>query len=130
MLGLTVDAEPTIGALLAKVHNEDRDTLQRQIEQSARWGRPFDTECRIVLPDGHIRWLSVKGQSTRRQADPAEQVTGVVLDISERKAEQIQAEQQRNQIGRAQSELQSLMRISYAVFCLKKKKKIRKTHSR
>src|SRR3546814_13278323 len=44
MLGLTVDAEPTIGALLAKVHNEDRDTLQRQIEQSGRWGRPFDTE--------------------------------------------------------------------------------------
>src|SRR3546814_6576017 len=28
------------------------------------------------------------------------------------------------QIGRAPSELQSLMRISYAVFCLKKKKKI------
>src|SRR3546814_3471357 len=30
----------------------------------------------------------------------------------------------RNQIGRAPSELQSLMRISYAVFCLKKKKQI------
>src|SRR3546814_5068473 len=28
-----------------------------------------------------------------------------------------------NQIGRAHVELQSLMRISYAVFCLKKKKK-------
>src|SRR3546814_19645175 len=28
----------------------------------------------------------------------------------------------RRQIGRAPSELQSLMRISYAVFCLKKKK--------
>src|SRR3546814_4155082 len=28
----------------------------------------------------------------------------------------------REQIGRAHSELQSLMRISYAVFCLKKKK--------
>src|SRR3546814_4214224 len=28
-----------------------------------------------------------------------------------------------DQIGRATSELQSLMRISYAVFCLKKKKK-------
>src|SRR3546814_2224111 len=98
MLGLTVDAEPTIGALLAKVHNEDRDTLQRQIEQSGRWGRPFDTECRIVLPDGGIRWLSVKGQSTRRPANPTDQVTGVVLDVSERKAEQIQAEQQRNQL--------------------------------
>src|SRR3546814_10045752 len=33
------------------------------------------------------------------------------------------AEYERAQIGRAPSELQSLMRISYAVFCLKKKKK-------
>src|SRR3546814_1437332 len=31
------------------------------------------------------------------------------------------------QIGRATSELQSLMRISYAVFCLKKKNKIHNT---
>src|SRR3546814_18970611 len=30
-----------------------------------------------------------------------------------------------DQIGRAQSELQSLMRISYAVFCLKKKNKLK-----
>src|SRR3546814_8746597 len=51
MLGLTVDAEPTIGALLAKVHNEDRDRSEEHT-----------------------------------------------------------------------SELQSLMRNSYAVFCLKKKK--------
>src|SRR3546814_8647723 len=34
---------------------------------------------------------------------------------------QIDAELAREQIGRATSELQSLMRISYAVFCLKKK---------
>src|SRR3546814_5925677 len=34
------------------------------------------------------------------------------------------------QIGRAQSELQSLMRISYAVFCLKKKNKHTKHNRR
>src|SRR3546814_2429700 len=33
------------------------------------------------------------------------------------------------QIGRAHSELQSLMRISYAVFCLKKKKQITKINT-
>src|SRR3546814_1145936 len=32
------------------------------------------------------------------------------------------------EIGRAQSELQSLMRISYAVFCLKKKKTTNELH--
>src|SRR3546814_3248684 len=35
----------------------------------------------------------------------------------------------RDEIGRAHSELQSLMRISYAVFCLKKKKKNNKQKS-
>src|SRR3546814_5746749 len=34
------------------------------------------------------------------------------------------------EIGRAPSELQSLMRISYAVFCLKKKKKLQQASSR
>jgi PAS domain S-box-containing protein len=98
ILGLPSDAEVTIGALLATIHSEDRFAVQRQIEQSARWERPFDTECRIVLPDRAIRWLSVKGQSTRKSANPADQVTGVVIDVSERKSEQIEAEQQRSQL--------------------------------
>src|SRR3546814_10207851 len=37
-----------------------------------------------------------------------------------------QVGQRLDQIGRAHAELQSLMRISYAVFCLKKKKKNQK----
>src|SRR3546814_9231299 len=36
---------------------------------------------------------------------------------------------QTQQIGRAHVELQSLMRISYAVFCLKKKNKKNKRHN-
>jgi len=98
MLGLPIYSELTIGSLLAAVHRDDRYVLQRQIEQSARWEKPFDTECRIVLSDGSIRWLSIKGQSTRKPSTLTDQVTGVVIDISERKAEQIVAEQQRSQL--------------------------------
>lgn len=98
MLGLSTYAELTMESLLAAFHRDDRYLLQRQIEQSARWEKPFDTECRIVLSDGSTRWLSVKGQSTRKPSTPADQVTGVVIDISERKAEQIEAEQQRSQL--------------------------------
>ncbi|WP_340119808.1 ABC transporter substrate binding protein [Pelagibius sp. 7325] len=98
MLGLPVYAELTIESLLAAVQRDDRYLLRRQIEQSARWEKPFDTECRIILADGSIRWLSVKGQSTRKPSTPTEQITGVVIDISERKAEQIEAEQQRSQL--------------------------------
>src|SRR3546814_1410247 len=46
------------------------------------------------------------------------------LHVDELDAELAAAgEQNQGEIGRATSELQSLMRTSYAVFCLKKKKK-------
>src|SRR3546814_20003972 len=70
MLGLTVDAEPTIGALLAKVHTEDRDPLPRQIEQSASWGRPFDAQSLLVFPAAARRWPSVKAPLTRPPTKP------------------------------------------------------------
>src|SRR3546814_9257203 len=58
--------------------------------------------------------FAVQGEKTTKlgKAD-----TGDVVAIA--KAEEVGAGEW--QIGRAQSELQSLMRISYAVFCLKKK---------
>src|SRR3546814_4117342 len=55
-------------------------------------------------------------------------VAGPVEDDAAVALVQAHAHQHRNRLGRAQrseehtSELQSLMRISYAVFCLKKKK--------
>jgi len=98
ILDLPDDSEATIDRLLATVHRDDRTALRRQIEQSARWDRPFDAECRIVLPGGGIRWLSIKGQSTKSGHDPADQVTGVVVDVSDRKEEQVEAERQRTQL--------------------------------
>jgi len=98
MLGQPPGKDVAIGQLLAVVHREDRRGLQQQIERSARWHTPFDTECRIVLPDGSLRWLSVKGQSPETNGGLADQVTGVVIDVSERKCEQIEAEKQKSQL--------------------------------
>jgi C4-dicarboxylate-specific signal transduction histidine kinase len=98
MLGQPPGQEITIDQLLAAVHREDRRVLQQQIERSARWHTHFDTECRILLPDGGLRWLTIKGQTTQSPGAFSDQVTGVVIDVSERKAEQVEAENQRNQL--------------------------------
>jgi PAS domain S-box-containing protein len=98
MLGLQDRDEVSIAELLAVVHRDDRRPLQKQIERAARWHTPFEAEYRIVLVDASVRWLSVKGQSTRGAAGANGQVTGVVIDVSERKHEQIEAEQQRSQL--------------------------------
>src|SRR3546814_18941633 len=70
---------------------------------------PYTTLFRSVARDG--------------EADFA--IGEVDIDVAEQ-PQRIHAEQQRGLVERSEehtSELQSLMRISYAVFCLKKKKK-------
>src|SRR3546814_3189865 len=65
------------------------------------------------------------GGADRRAVPPAAQDAADGHGEKQRGAPQHQS--RRREIGRAPSELQSLMRISYAVFCLKKKNKTTKT---
>src|SRR3546814_8912868 len=69
---------------------------------------------------GTARRSHVAVATRRRSAPNEEQVSLRGRDFG---ARQFQLNREDGgQIGRAHSELQSLMRISYAVFCLKKKK--------
>src|SRR3546814_5918273 len=82
----------------AVTHPEDFEhTLpmaQRALDPALREKVPY--EYRIVRPDGQLRWVLAHGQAVFDGDGPTA------------KAE----------IGRATPELQSLMRTSYAVFCL------------
>src|SRR3546814_6652882 len=65
----------------------------------------------IVLIDGLASWL----WQALGNADPGLLLMGTSTAL-------VAEAREINEIGRAHVELQSLMRISYAVFCLKKKK--------
>src|SRR3546814_2538152 len=82
-----------VGAADRLFHRHDLISFHRRLQRADR----------IDLGDEHAR-AAVAQARGRALADVAE------------------ARDARDQIGRATSELQSLMRISYAVFCLKKKK--------
>src|SRR3546814_8896760 len=66
-----------------------------------------------------------RGSRARRQGGEAARQADLALDLSPRRHRIRRDDRHRQgdapQIGRDTSELQSLMRISYAVFCLKKK---------
>src|SRR3546814_9538332 len=92
----------------------------------------------IRRPPRSTRTDTLFPYTTLFRSDPGEFARGRVADLLQQRilvaprllpVQRVHAvgrlDQQRDhllQIGRAQSELQSLMRISYAVFCLKKKK--------
>lgn len=78
--------QPTADALLDLVHPDDRQEVALKFGASPRHGEILDAEFRIVTPDGAVRWLH-KRQFFGLGADGvADRVTGIVTDITERKA--------------------------------------------
>src|SRR3546814_5575443 len=79
-----------------------------------------------------VNWDSALNAVTRQLGDPRMDDTGFAALRGELDRLRVGATQERDrrkqEIGRAHVELQSLMRISYAVFCLKKKKKTHPNH--
>lgn len=72
-------------AWLQGVHPDDRACSDEIVQQAFRGEREYDTEFRIVRPDGVIRWLKAYGQVTRDGAGVPLRMTGVNYDITERK---------------------------------------------
>src|SRR3546814_2574379 len=84
---------------------------------------PTRLDFHVAAPPGRYIWLRLVLSSDGRRT-PAIEAMEVVFG-GERKLDLLPAEFQQQEPMRSEehtSELQSLMRISYAVFCLKKKK--------
>lgn len=79
---------PAIEASLATVHREDRAAVARTMHEVMRRTGPYEYECRVMRPDGEVRWVLDRGEALP-PLDPetglVARVTGVVIDITERK---------------------------------------------
>ncbi|HET9147751.1 MAG TPA: HWE histidine kinase domain-containing protein, partial [Acetobacteraceae bacterium] len=71
--------------ILSCIHPADRRQHHKVVRQAVRIGSDFDTECRVVHPDGHIAWIMVRGRASYDEKGKPLLVTGVSLDITERK---------------------------------------------
>jgi PAS domain S-box-containing protein len=80
--GFAPDSELTLDGFLRVVHPEDREVLRRKVAETMRSGKDNRFEYRIVLPDGHTRWVLSRG---RPYPAPAPRMMGVTLDITERR---------------------------------------------
>jgi PAS domain S-box-containing protein len=86
ILGLSA-AESTqpVEDFLQRVHPDDRDMVDKEIQCSIRDRRPYLAEFRIVRPDGAIRWLRDQGKVLCDENDRVSYMTGAIVDITERK---------------------------------------------
>ena len=79
-----------------QVHPEDRDHRQQKIQHTLATNEPYQAEYRLLRPDGTIRWMRSIGDVFRDAAGKPLRMSGVAMDITERRA----AEKLNERMGR------------------------------
>jgi PAS domain S-box-containing protein len=70
---------------LSDIHPDDYQRVIETLNRTLCEGVEHKVEYRIVLPDGSVRWVEGKGTVVRDQAGKPVRMTGVCLDVTERK---------------------------------------------
>jgi len=83
LLGVSNDVVPSLAAFLSCVHEDDRPRITKVMDDAsaARKAR-FDFECRVVLPDGSVRWLGNRHIASYDATGRLVQIRGTVQDIT------------------------------------------------
>ena len=86
LFGLAPDHPPlTLEQLSKRTHPEDRERVQASIRNALERTHAWDTEYRVLWPDGSVHWLHSKGAVFLDASRRPLRTTGVVLDITESK---------------------------------------------
>jgi PAS domain S-box-containing protein len=79
------DDEITYEEFQKRVHPDDRAARDRIMRRAIRTHGSYETEYRIVLPDGTIRWIAGRGRYLPETDGRSPRLLGVSMDITERK---------------------------------------------
>lgn len=86
------DVTPAYEAFLQMVHPDDRAGMDAAHKSAIRNRLPVDHEHRIVRPDGAIRYVRERGELVLDAEGSPVALTGTVLDITDLRGAQFQAE--------------------------------------
>ncbi len=80
------DVEASHQAFLNAIHPDSLDHASRALDQSMlQPDTPFNIEFKILRPDGEERMINSQGEVIRDHNDKPVRMTGLVLDVTERK---------------------------------------------
>ncbi|MEZ5276111.1 MAG: ATP-binding protein [Opitutaceae bacterium] len=105
LFGFPPETALTYEMWLERLHPEDRPVIEAALAEARDHQGIYDTEYRIMRPDGEVRWIAARGEVATDPGSESTSMTGVVVDITERRRSEREIEQQR-------SELAHLSRVS------------------
>jgi signal transduction histidine kinase len=67
------------------IHPEDKERVERSMEQAVREGAGYVEEYRVNQQDGSVRWVIVRGNAILSTDGEATRFPGVITDVTDRK---------------------------------------------
>ncbi len=89
---------PSREAFLERVHPEDRARVQGLIETAVAAGRNHEFECRIVRPNGEVRWTFHRNEVVLDEGRPV-RIHGINQDTTERKIDEADLQRTRARLA-------------------------------
>ena len=88
-----------IDHILQRLHPSDRDAFRSVLGKATQGDGNYDTEYRILLPDGQMRWIGSHGRVEFDGAGKPRLVRGVSHDITKRKESEQETQNLRQEIA-------------------------------
>jgi diguanylate cyclase (GGDEF)-like protein/PAS domain S-box-containing protein len=94
------EMEGSVGALISRLHPEDKRAAERAFQKHLQRAVPFDIEVRLLTKAGEYRWFRSRGQSVRNSVGRAVRMAGAITDVTDRRlaAAELFEEKERAQV--------------------------------
>ena len=96
---------PSVDHTLRRIHPEDRAQVEQLIERTRREAKDWETDYRLLMPDGALKYVHVVAHATQDDDDALEYV-GAIMDVTAaRRAEE--------ELRRSEAYLAEAQRLSH-----------------
>ncbi len=90
----------------ASVHPDDLELVRKAIAGALEARKPVDVEYRILVGDGHVKWISSRGRLYFKSNGEPDRLLGVSIDISERKQMEFELKERLDEIENLKQRLE------------------------
>jgi two-component system sensor kinase FixL len=98
LLGFAKSDKINLDRFLNALRPEDRETIRRAVDNAVTGKGEYESEFRVVLANGQVRWIAARGRVEFKDGKPL-RTRGALLDLTWRKRAELEAARQRNELA-------------------------------
>ena len=99
MLGFDSSEKLDFDRFRSRLHPDDRESVLKAVDSSLGAGAEYQSEYRVVLPDGQLRWIAGRGHVEFDGDGQPVRMRGASVDITQRKLAELEAARHRNEMA-------------------------------